>query len=214
MPRKKRQLDRDAGVVRDATLMIIASEDKYAVENYFQRFRTKKVQFRVLPTLDCNADPQSVLARIDEFRKTEEVEDQDVFWICIDSDHWVAGGHIQNLVEVLQECRQKGYEVAINIPCFELWFLLHFADYDPPPGIDHVRCNEAVRQLEAAIGHRYHKNKCNRIKISTLQVLEAVRRARVLDPDDNIMPGQPSARIYKIVEMLQERDSIVLRNGP
>lgn len=41
MPRKKRQRDRDAGVVRDATLVVIASEDKFAVENYFQRFRTK-----------------------------------------------------------------------------------------------------------------------------------------------------------------------------
>ena len=34
MRRKKRQLDRDAGVVRDATLLEIASEDKYAVSHY------------------------------------------------------------------------------------------------------------------------------------------------------------------------------------
>jgi len=150
MPRKRRQLDRDAGVVRDATLVVIASEDKYAVENYFQRFRTKKVQFRVLPTLDCNADPQSVLARIDEFRKTEDVEDQDVFWICIDSDHWVDGNHLPNLVQVLRESRHKGYHVAINNPCIELWFLLHFVDYSEPPGTDRVRCSNAISQLEAA----------------------------------------------------------------
>ena len=212
MPRKKRQLDRDAGVVRDATLVVIASEDKYAVENYFQRFRTRKVQFRVLPTLDCNAAPLSILERIDEFRRSEEVEDHDEFWICIDSDHWTDPGHIANLVQVLRECRSKGYHVAINNPCIELWFLLHFVDYTAPQTADRARCNETISQLELAIGQRYHKDRCNRIRLNTAQVIEAVRRAKAMDTEDSIMPTQPSARIYKIVEMLKERDSIDLGN--
>ena len=210
MPRKKRQLDRDAGVVRDATLVVIASEDKYAVENYFQRFRTKKVQFRVLPTLDCNADPQSVLARIDEFRKSEEVEEHDAFWICIDSDHWVDEGHVQNLAQVLRECRQKAYHIAINCPCIELWFLLHFADYSLPKGNDRVRCREAIAQLEVVMGKRYRKEKCGQIKFGIAQVLDAVRRAKAMDTTDSDIPTQPTARIYKIVEMLLDRDAIDL----
>ena len=212
MPRKKRQLDRDAGVVRDATLVVIASEDKYAVENYFQRFRTKKVQFRVLPTLDCNSDPQSVLVRIDDFRKSEEFEVEDSFWICMDSDHWADGGHLKNLAQVLRECRQKGYYVAINNPCIELWFLLHFADYNMPKGNDRVRCEETVAQLEVAIGRRYHKEKCGQIKIRTAQVFDAVRRAKAMDIDDDAIPTQPTARIYKIVELLQDRDAIDLES--
>lgn len=211
MPRKKRQLDRDAGVVRDATLVVIASEDKYAVESYFQRFRTRRVQFRVLPTLDCNASPQSVLARIDELRRSEDIEDQDEFWICIDTDHWIEPGHIANLVHVLRECRNKGYHVAINNPCIELWFLLHFVDYVASNSSGRARCSMIISQLEMALGHCYHKNRCDRIPLDATQVMEAVRRAKALDTDDNILPTQPSARIYKIVEMLQERDSIDLR---
>lgn len=210
MPRKKRQLNRDAGVVRDATLVVIASEDKYAVENYFQRFRTRKVQFRVLPTLDCNADPQSVLDRIEEFQKSEDVEENDEFWICIDSDHWADDGHIQNLTSVLQQCRQKGYGVAINNPCIELWFLLHFADFVTPQTVGPVRCQESVSQLEAAIGQRYHKNKCHRLKFESANVIEAVRRAKALEVEDSVVPTAVSARIYKIVERLQQRDSIDL----
>ena len=35
MPRKKRPLDRDGGVLRDASLIVIASEDEYIVKDYF-----------------------------------------------------------------------------------------------------------------------------------------------------------------------------------
>lgn len=34
MPRKTRPLDRESGVVRDASLVIIASEDTYAVQQF------------------------------------------------------------------------------------------------------------------------------------------------------------------------------------
>jgi hypothetical protein len=66
MPRKKRLLDRDAGIVRDASLIVIASEDTYAVKDYFSRFRTRKVQFIVVPTEDCHSAPvngQAIIAR-------------------------------------------------------------------------------------------------------------------------------------------------------
>lgn len=43
MPLKPRPLDRDNGVVRDASLVIIASEDRYAVKQYFSRFKPRRV---------------------------------------------------------------------------------------------------------------------------------------------------------------------------
>ena len=89
---------------------------------------------------------------------------------------------------------------------------MHFVDYTAPQTADRARCNETISQPELAIGQRYHKDRCNRIRLNTAQVIEAVRRAKAMDTDDSIMPTQPSARIYKIVEMLKERDSIDLGN--
>ena len=43
MPRKKRPLDRDGGALRDARLVVIASEDTLAVRDYFSRFRLRRV---------------------------------------------------------------------------------------------------------------------------------------------------------------------------
>jgi hypothetical protein len=65
--RKKRPLDRSTNIVRDANLIVIASEDTYAVRQYFDFFRSTKIQFKVLETNDGKSSPEHVLARIDEY---------------------------------------------------------------------------------------------------------------------------------------------------
>lgn len=50
--RKKRPLDRKVKVVRDASLVVIASEDRYAVRQYFDFFESTRMQLRVLETRD------------------------------------------------------------------------------------------------------------------------------------------------------------------
>jgi hypothetical protein len=62
MPRKKRPLDRDGGALRDARLVVIASEDTLAVRDYFSRFRLRRVQFRILPTEGGRSAPQHVVS--------------------------------------------------------------------------------------------------------------------------------------------------------
>ena len=94
MPRKPRPLQRDPEVLRDASLIVIASEDRYAVESYFRRFRPKRVQFIVLPTLDCNSSPGHVLDRLNEFKQEYASESEDQFWLCIDADRWVEPNYI------------------------------------------------------------------------------------------------------------------------
>ena len=51
--RKKRPLKRVDGVHRDAILVVIASEDRYAVKQYFDLFKSTSIQFRVLETEDA-----------------------------------------------------------------------------------------------------------------------------------------------------------------
>lgn len=209
MPRKRRPLDRDAGVVRDASLIVVASEDKHAVESYFRRFRTKRVQFVVLPTEDGRSSPKDVMDGLDRYKRNEATEENDQFWICIDSDHWIEAGHIHNLVDVLRQCRQKGYGVAISHPCFELWLLLHFADYTLPKVEVSASCNNVMSQLKMVVGG-YCKKNCDRLAITVSQVHEAVRRARALDASDDDLPNSPTTRVYRIVEVLKDRESIAL----
>jgi len=205
MPRKPRPLDRDLGVVRDASLIVIASEDTHAVQKYFDRFQPRRVQFRVLPTENGQSAPQHILARLDTFRSEFHLDDDDQLWYCGDTDHWVAANHVANLVQVLQRCSQAGYHVALSNPCFELWLLLHFLDM--PPEVE--SCQDICRKLSAAAGG-YSKLQGCRTRITSEMVQRALERAARLDVGTAEIPTTPTTRIYRIFNMLIQRESITI----
>jgi hypothetical protein len=211
MPRKPRPLDRDGGVVRDATLIVIASEDTHAVKNYLDLFRARRVQFRVLPTVDGQSSPKHLIDRLDEDRKTVDYGEGDEFWISLDGDRWLRPDRIATLTNLVQLCRQKQYRVALCSPCFEFWLLLHFVK---PVGIDYRQCRSAIDALRQAAGG-YQKQRVDNLGLKVELVHAAIDRARQLEPSDGTaeqdLPEYPVARFHLIVESLLQREAIDLR---
>ena len=205
MPRKKRSLDRDSGVERDASLIVIASEDRYGPEDYFRRFRTRRVQFKVLPTIGGSSSPEAVLRRLENYRRENELMDEDQLWICIDRDHWTDNRHMAGLRNVLRRCNQGGYNIAFCNPSFELWLLLHYEDVDPQscPSPDAEQIEGRLRRVAGG----YKKHNPGRLTIDGDQVRQAMERARQMDVDEEF-PDSPVARVYRIIDVLLERDSI------
>ena len=105
--RKNRPLKRVDGVHRDAILVVIESEDRYAVKRYFDLFKSTQIQFRILETEDCNSSPAQVMARLTGFIMDHDFGQGDQFWFVADTDHWIESNHIQNLVEVTRQCRKR-----------------------------------------------------------------------------------------------------------
>ncbi len=114
--RRRRPLDRQAKPVRDASLVVIASEDRYAVRQYFDFFQSTRIQFKVLETQDGKSAPEHVLNRLKEYLDEFEIGEGDLFWLVCDCDHWIEPNHIKNLTQVLQQCRQKDIQVALRQP--------------------------------------------------------------------------------------------------
>lgn len=205
MPRKPRPLDRDSGVVRDASLIVIASEDTHAVHQYFNRFRPRRVQFRVLPSDHGHSAPEHILRRLDAFRDEFFLAEDDQLWYCGDTDHWATGGHLPNLLQVIQRCRKAGYHVALSHPCFELWLLLHFAELPP----DAETCAKVVAHLIIAAGGYSKVGGCVG-PITAEMVQGAVVRASRLDLNTPDIPTSPTTRVYQILQLLISRESIQL----
>lgn len=205
--RKKRPLDRKAKPVRDASLVVIASEDRYAVRQYFDFFESTRIQFRVLETEDGKSAPEHVLNRINEYLEEFEIDEGDTFWVVCDCDHWVEPNHIQNLTHLLQQCRQKGIQVALSNPCFELWLLLHFADFPPE---DVLTCNEVTNRLRAAAGG-YDKTKVYNLQLDDEQVLAAVKRAADKHPSLEEIPKQLQTAVHLIIQSLITKQIISVR---
>ena len=205
MPRKPRPLERDTGAVRDASLIVFASEDTHAVQAYFARFRPRRVQFRVLPTEDGLSAPEHILERLNDFHSEFHLDDDDQLWYCGDTDHWVTANHVANLVQVLQRCSQAGYHVALSNPCFELWLILHF--FDMPAHA--MSCEDICDKLSADAGG-YSKHKGCHATITPEMVQQAAKRAAQLDAGTEDIPATPTTRIYRILDLLIQRESIVI----
>lgn len=206
MPRKTRPLDRDVGTLRDASLIVVASEDTHAVDQYFKRFRTSRIKFLVLPTTDGHSSPDHVTNRVDKFREEYVTEENDQFWVCIDQDHWADSGHIAILNQVCSHCFNRGYRLAISNPSFELWVLLHFDD----PPIESIQSGRAVAAKMKTVLGGYNKARCcGHLPFSPDLVRTAIERAEALDTDDSI-PRTPLTRVYLILKELIARDSILL----
>jgi hypothetical protein len=205
MPRKSRPLSRAGDAVRDASLIVVASEDTYAAKDYFDRFKASHAQFKVIATEDCRSSPKAVMRRLDEFKNEYVTEENDTFWLCIDRDRWKE----DSLLEVLRECRQKGYRIALSRPCFELWTLLHFEDLGSTPAHD---CEAVIERLKAVLGGGYGKRCCRTEQITFPMVKEAMRRARAMDTEPNeFLPSAATTRVYQILDELLSSSFAVLR---
>jgi hypothetical protein len=196
--RKKRPLDRDTKHVRDASLIVIASEDRYAVRQYFAFFESTRIQFRILETPDGKSAPEHLLDRINEYIKDFEIGEGDTFWLVSDCDHWAAPNHIQNLTQVFRECRKKHIKVALSNPCFELWLLLHFADF---PKENTLTCKEVTDLLRVAAGG-YDKKKVYNLPIDNEKVSDAVKRAGENHDAQMEIPNRLQTAVHIVIRSL------------
>lgn len=194
--RKRRPLQRVDGVHRDATLVVIASEDQYAVKQYFDLFKSTQIQFRVLETEDGKSSPEQVMNRLSEFMSDHDFGEGDQFWFLADTDHWVENNHIQNLVEVVRQCRQKGIQVALSNPCFELWLLLHFADFPNQGGLS---CSDLGEQLRRIVGS-YNKTRVFRLPITSESVRHAIERSIAHFVESDLIPEEMQTAVHRIVK--------------
>lgn len=209
MPRRPRKLDRDDGIARDASLIVIASEDTHAVERYFQQFHTTKVQIEVLPTEEGRSSPEAVVQRLDAYAEEFQIGGNDELWACIDLDHWASGGHVANLTRVITLCRQKGYRLAISSPCFELWIYLHFAE---APTRIVSNCRDMVELLRQLVPG-YTKQGGLPIPITADHVHAAIARAQAM-PDAMLLErGVPATGMHALMTSLGARQTLRLREA-
>ena len=206
MARKKRNLDRETKFA-DATLIVIASEDEYAVKQYFDFFESVRIQFEVLNTEDGKSAPKEVLKRIKDYQEEFQIGDGDQFWVVTDVDHWADASHIKNLVQVLRESKQGEISVAISNPCFDLWLLLHFADF-PTSGVG--KCDEIGKLIRDSVGS-YNKTRVFDLPIDIEKVKRAIDSAKANDPDGKILESA-GTHVYRILDALVHSGVVTIAN--
>lgn len=193
---------------RDLRLYLVASEDTYAVKQYFDALKDneviddRKVEVRVLPSGTTGelvqSNPASVLSRLVEFA-VDDPQPFDERWLCLDLDHWGTGRHAPNLARACKDAFDAGCQLAISNPAFEVWLLLHFSD---EPKATQAECEAAIR----AIVGSYNKTRLQPHLYTREAVDLAIARASALDTDSKQRwPQEPGTHVYRLVARLPRR---------
>lgn len=205
--RKKRPIQRIENRTRDASLVVIASEDRFAVKQYFELFHSTRIQFHVLETDHGESSPQHVMARLEEYLDQYSVGEGDQFWLVCDTDHWIESNHIQNLVEVVKRCKQRDISVALSNPCFDLWLLLHFDEFPSATSLNSSQIGDLIRGKVA----NYNKTRVYNLPFSDSGIRDAIDRSRSNFIESHVIPSTPQTAVHLIIEELVHKEIIQLR---
>ena len=198
--KKPRPLKREDKTYRDDRLFVIATEDTYAPQQYFDSLCNPRIKVLVLPTEGGCSAPQHVLERLDAFIRQYRTITEDEFWLVLDTDHWVAANHIAGFDQICAEALQKNYSLAHSNPCFEVWLLLHVAELHVDDQF--TNCQQVVTRLKEVLG-TFNKRNIDLQCFPLATVRLAIERAQNLDatPNDR-WPQKTGSHLYRLVREL------------
>jgi RloB-like protein len=181
---------------RDAKLFVIATEGEETEQQYFNMFHSTRIKIVSLPTgRDGKSAPTYVLSRLDEFKEIYDFGDEDEFWLVLDVDRWGA----RNLSTVCREATQKGYQLAISNPCFEIWLCLHFQTLDPYD----KTCKDFKLRLKKILGG-YNSSNLD-LENYRIHVEEALKRATSLtNKKQEYWPSTLGTHVGQLVKAIME----------
>lgn len=213
MPRVRRPFERPVGKLRDARLIVIATEDTDAARLYFEAmaspryYQNSKIHVEVLVREDKASAPERILAQLGQWLTEYQIGEDDELWLVIDTDRW---GN-KKLNQIAKECFQKNIYLAVSNPAIEIWFLLHLTDVtqhdqttrhelqrNAKVGPKRTRLEKAIIDLTG----RYDKGKFH-VDDYLPHVGIAIEHAKKLDlnPSDR-WPQQLGTRVYLLAQSI------------
>jgi len=193
--RKTRPLTRDTRILRDATLVVIATEGSETERQYFSIFGNKRVQVKVIPSFNGRSAPNHILINLKKFQQEYNLDKKDILCLAIDKDRYPES----MLSLVAAESFKADLIFSVSVPSFEVWLSLHF-DAPIPETLRTARDFED--HLRNYLGS-YNKSNIN-LGVFVPGVSMAVSRARALDTNpSHRWPEKIGSRVYRIVEKIQ-----------
>jgi hypothetical protein len=196
-------------------LIIIATEGTHTEPTYFRDmtssryFYNSRIHVEVLEREGTASAPEYVMKMLDQFCDRYQYEEGlDELWLVVDTDRWGD----KKLADVATKCLQKGYEMAVSNPCFELWLLLHLKslrEYSPEI-LDEFRANSRIgnrTRLASELVNLLGEFSKSSLKTEYFlpHVEDAIARARALDNPELRWPNDLGTRVYLLAEKIMDR---------
>jgi len=205
--RRSKLLNRDVHQ-RDARLFLVIVEGAETEPAYFNALKLHeliprhRVELQVYPPANHESSPGHLLALAKEKSSEIKLLDQDEVWIILDVDLRSGSTRQRQLHLFEQECRQRGWNIAISNPCFEVWYWLHLSDQLAAIDESCASVEVSLRQTLGSYSKKTPPAPCLEASALTL----AIERAASLDADPRApIPVTVGSRLYRLFHSIQAR---------
>ena len=170
-------------------------------QNYFKEFNQTQKNYTIQPASGNSTDPKGIVEdTINSIQKSKmEPKEGDLAFCLFDSD--TDTQKQEQIDQAVSRAKQKGIEVLLSVPCFEVWFLQHF-QYST----GQLTGNQAIRALKKFIPE-YEKSKSVFFQLEDIAVDHAKRLEKhhnELGIRSKSLKRNPSTEAYKLVELLKK----------
>lgn len=203
-PRRFKPLRRSVETNSPKPKIVIYSEGEKTERDYFEAcrrsYRNTLIDIEIVAgagvplTIAKLATEAAILAR--RRSKRQSYAKRDEFWAVFDRDDH------PHVSEAISRCTDADVGVAFSDPCFELWLILHFQDFDRP---DH---RHDVQKYLETLCNDYDQSKRKTTDCDKLmgRVIEAEVRAEqqlARRKDEGQPPGPPFTTVYKLTRRIR-----------
>lgn len=196
--RRKRSPSRKSATKTPAARTIIVTEGERTEPEYLKTFvRIQGVKTAVV--IGVGGDPRAVVERAMSERsklRKDSLGRYDTVWAMFDRDEHPRFAEAKNLAE------EHGVQLAVSNPCFELWGVFHYRDWDAH--VDRRECQRLLTQncpiYSARAGKLFNDEKVIRENYSAAVQRgkdSLIRREKEGDPH-----GNPSTSVHCLTECI------------
>lgn len=202
--RRFRPLRRRVETKAPKSKIVIYSEGEKTERDYFhamrRSFHSVVVDIEIIEgagvplTIAKKAVQAAQSARRQDRRQSYAKRDE--FWAVFDRDEH------PNVPEAISRCRDANVGVAFSEPCFELWLILHFQDYDRP---DHR--HDVQRHLETLCDEydraRRKTTDCDKLMALVVEAEGRAERQLHRRKEEGDPPGPPFTTVYELTRRIR-----------
>jgi hypothetical protein len=178
-------------------------EGKNTEPDYFQAVAKKYDQalielvFQNVGT-DAKTISNNAIQKYSEIKSCKSLSENDKVWVVFDRDA------NENVINCVNNCKKKRVGVAFSNPCFELWLILHFEDFDKP--LDRHKVQSHLEKLIAGYDRKKGKTANWDQIMEFVEVAEnraEKQMANRISEGGNIMTP-PNTTVYKLTLEIRE----------
>ncbi len=206
------RFSRRAPIKEPATIIIVCTEGEKTEPQYLEMFKEIHVKplgksvFN-LEIISCASVPMTVVNRaIQEIQQQGPLSRENSVWAMFDRDDH------PKFKEAKDKARKKGVHLAVSNPCFEIWGIYHYRDWQGP--INRDQCQKELERLCPSYNRKSGKIFAdqNVIKYNCLDAIKRAENSLDSREREGNSEGNPSTSVHcligKILSKIAELEGI------